>query len=104
VSSLPKLDQSSPALRQRLYDGPSSVVARWLAAGLDGWRIDVANMTGRHGAQDLAHDVARTLAATARATRPDAWVLAEHFHDAVPTSRATGGTARWTTPASPARS
>jgi alpha-glucosidase len=84
VASLPKLDQSSASLRERLYDGPSSVVARWLEAGLDGWRIDVANMTGRHGAQDLAHDVARTLAATARAARPDAWVLAEHFHDAGP--------------------
>jgi alpha-glucosidase len=84
VASLPKLDQSSTALRQRLYDGPGSVVARWLEAGLDAWRIDVANMTGRHGAQDLAHDVARTLAATARAVRPDVWVLAEHGHDAGP--------------------
>ena len=82
VTSLPKLDQSSPELRARLYDGPGSVVARWLEAGLDAWRIDVANMTGRHGAQDLAHDVARTLVATARAVRPDAWVLAEHGHDA----------------------
>ncbi len=82
VSSLPKLDQSSAALRTRLYDGPGSVVARWLAAGQDAWRIDVANMTGRHGTQDLAHDVARTLVATARAVRPDVWVLAEHGHDA----------------------
>ena len=82
VRSLPKLDQSSSALRERLYDGPTSVVARWLDAGLDAWRIDVANMTGRHGAQDLAHDVARTVVATARAARPDAWVLAEHGHDA----------------------
>jgi alpha-glucosidase len=84
VSSLPKLDQSCTHLRERLYDGPGSVVARWLSFGLDGWRIDVANMTGRYGAQDLAHDVARRLAATARAARPDAWVLAEHGHDAGP--------------------
>ena len=82
VTSLPKLDQSSAELRRRLYDGPGSVVARWLEAGLDAWRIDVANMTGRHGAQDLAHDVARTLVTTARAARPDVWVLAEHGHDA----------------------
>lgn len=82
VRSLPKLDQSSAELRRRLYDGPGSVVARWLEAGLDAWRIDVANMTGRHGTQDLAHDVARTLTATARAARPDVWVLAEHGHDA----------------------
>jgi alpha-glucosidase len=82
--SLPKLDQSDPALRERLYDGPRSIVARWLDAGLDGWRIDVANMTGRHGAQDLTLDVARTLVRTATAARPDAWVLAEHGHDAGP--------------------
>ena len=90
VASLPKLDQSSPELRQRLFDGPSSVVARWLDAGLDGWRIDVANMTGRYAAQDLTHDVARTLTATARAARPDAYVLAEHFHDAGPDLRGDG--------------
>ena len=90
VASLPKLDQSSPELRRRLYDGPGSVVARWLEAGLDAWRIDVANMTGRHGAQDLAHDVARTLVATARAARPDVWVLAEHGHDATGDLRGDG--------------
>ena len=82
VRSLPKLDASVPALRERLFEGPDSVVARWLRAGLDGWRIDVANMTGRHGVQDVARDVAHALVATARAVRPDAWVLAEHAHDA----------------------
>lgn len=90
VASLPKLDQSCPELRSRLFDGPGSVVACWLKAGLDGWRIDVANMTGRHGTQDLAHDVARTLTGTARVARPDAWVLAEHGHDAAADLRGDG--------------
>jgi alpha-glucosidase len=82
VGSLPKLDHRAPGLRRAMYEGSDSVIARWLRAGLDGWRVDVANMTGRLGAMDLAHDVASTLVATARSTDPDAWVLAEHGHDA----------------------
>jgi alpha-glucosidase len=82
IPSLPKLDHSSAALRRRMYEGPGSVVARWLDAGLDAWRIDVANMTARYGEQDLTHEVARTLVTTARTADPDAWVLAEHGHDA----------------------
>jgi len=49
---------------------------------LDGWRVDVANMTGRLAAEDLAHQVARTVRRTVEETRPDGWLLAEHAHDA----------------------
>ncbi|THJ66847.1 glycoside hydrolase family 13 protein [Arthrobacter echini] len=90
LPSLPKLDHSSTALRRRMYEGADSVVSRWLTAGLDAWRIDVANMTGRYGAQDLAHDVARTLVATAREAKSDVWVLAEHGHDAGPDLQGDG--------------
>jgi len=81
---LPKLDWRSSELRRRFADGPSSVVGRWLAGrdGLDGWRIDVANMTGRHGDVDLTHEVARLIRAAASGADPDAWLLAEHMHDA----------------------
>ncbi len=82
VASLPKLDHAAQGLRDRLYEGPRSVIGRWLDRGLDGWRVDVANMTGRLGADDLAHGVARAIRATIAATRPDAWLLAEHGHDA----------------------
>ena len=82
VSSLPKLDHRSPELRARLYDGPGSVIAHWLGRGLDGWRVDVANMTGRMGELDLAHDVARRTRETMAAVTDDAWLLAEHGHDA----------------------
>ncbi|MCL2850026.1 MAG: alpha-amylase family glycosyl hydrolase, partial [Micrococcales bacterium] len=80
IPSLPKLNHTSQPLRRELYDGAGSVVARWLDAGLDGWRIDVANMVGRVGATDLAHDVARTVRATMRDR--DTWLLAEAGHDA----------------------
>ncbi|NTW42695.1 MAG: glycoside hydrolase family 13 protein, partial [Cellulomonadaceae bacterium] len=82
IKSLPKLDHRSPELRRRLYEGDGSVVARWLRAGLDGWRIDVANMTGRLGDVDLAHDVARAVRRTFEQVGSPGWLLAEHGHDA----------------------
>ncbi len=82
LPSLPKLDHRSAELARRLYAGDDSVAARWLREGLDGWRIDVANMTGRTEDHDLAHQVAAALRRTAEDTSPGAWVLAEHGHDA----------------------
>lgn len=88
VPSLPKLDHRSDAVRERLVRGHDSIVARYLAAPIvaDGWRIDVANMTGRHADTDLALDVARDIRATMReveaSTGRPAWLVAEHGHDA----------------------
>ncbi|MEZ5216219.1 MAG: glycoside hydrolase family 13 protein [Ilumatobacteraceae bacterium] len=87
VPTLPKLDHRSTELRKRLIDGPDSVVARWLqpsdgAEGLDGWRIDCANVTGRLEHLDLNAEVARTVRRTMAATKPEAWLLAEHNYDA----------------------
>jgi alpha-glucosidase len=88
VPTLPKLDHAAPQLRQALYEGPESIVARWLRepVALDGWRIDVANMTGRFAEHDLAQDVARAVRATMadvdKETGRSTWLLAEHGHDA----------------------
>ncbi|MFL6171980.1 MAG: glycoside hydrolase family 13 protein, partial [Marmoricola sp.] len=76
--TLPKLDHLAPGVDTRLR----AVVTRWLDFGLDGWRIDVANMTGRHREIDVAHLVARSLREAATEARADALVLAEHGHDA----------------------
>ncbi len=82
--SLPKFDHQNPGLRRQLYEGPDSVVARWLGppASLDGWRIDVANMTGRHGTVDVNHQVATGIRRTMADARPAALLIAEHSHDA----------------------
>ena len=77
VPSLPKLDWSSEELRRRM----AGVARRWLEAGLDGWRIDVANMTGRRHDHDLHDQVARTLRAAVTQARADAALIAEHCHD-----------------------
>jgi len=73
VRSLPTLNWSSPELRKRM----ERVFRRWLDEGLDGWRIDVANMVGRYKLMDLNHDVG----AWARERIGDGLLLAEHGHD-----------------------
>jgi alpha-glucosidase len=73
VKSLPTLDWRSARLRERMGE----TLRRWLDAGLDGWRIDVANMVGRHGTIDLNHEVARWT----REVTDGNLLLAEHGHD-----------------------
>jgi alpha-glucosidase len=84
VPSLPKLNYASAELRSRMYEGEHSAVRRWLEPpfALDGWRIDVANMTGRLHDVDLLPEVASGVRAAALRSRPDALVVAEHAHDA----------------------
>lgn len=82
VPSLPKLNYASTQLRQRVFDDPQGVVRRWLGPrGLDGWRVDVANMTGRQGVQDLNHEVAAQMRAAMVDQHPEALLVGEHCHD-----------------------
>lgn len=83
VKSLPKLNWGSAELRRRFAGDADAVVQRWLRApyGLDGWRVDVANMTGRRGADAYTHEVAALLRAAVTATRADGVLMAEHGHD-----------------------
>ncbi|WP_444959999.1 glycoside hydrolase family 13 protein [Nocardiopsis sp. M1B1] len=97
VPSLPKLDYSSAELRRRVYGADDSVLVGWLTGpdALDGWRIDVANMTGRNGAQDLNREVSGEIAARMREVDErrggdGSWLLAEHFHDAGPDTHHDG--------------
>jgi len=84
VRTLPKLNWNSHELRRRFIEGLDSVVARWLLPpfSLDGWRIDVANMTGRLGTDDLNREIRQAVAATMRAVAPDTVLYAESTNDA----------------------
>lgn len=42
IPILPKLNQSDPDCR-RYFTAPGGIIARWLARGADGWRLDVAD-------------------------------------------------------------
>ncbi len=81
--TLPKFDWASQELRDRFIEGPASVVGRWLQAPfhLDGWRIDVANMTGRLGDVDLNEQVRRVVRRTMVDVNPDTALLAESTND-----------------------
>jgi alpha-glucosidase len=80
VPHLPKLDYRSQELRRRMND----VVARWTRPPfeLDGWRIDVANMTGRYRDIDVNHEVARETREALASASPEGLFVAEHMHDA----------------------
>ena len=84
VPSLPKFDHSSAAFRREMYEGSESIVGRFLGDrfGLAAMRIDVANMTGRLRDIDLNRLCSTGLRRTIDQVRPDAWLLAEHGHDA----------------------
>ena len=84
VSSLPKFNWNSKELRKRFIEGKTSVVAKWLKApyGLDGWRIDVANMTGLIRGDDFNRDVANTIRKTMDEVSPNSFLIGEFTSDA----------------------
>lgn len=87
VGSLPKLDYTHDAVRAAMYDDEDSAIQRWLGPGrgLDAWRVDVANMTGRYQDTDLAHEVARGVRAAVESagqrTGIEPLLVGEHTHD-----------------------
>lgn len=84
IKDLVKLDYTSRRLRDEIYAGHQSVVRRWLRPpyGIDGWRLDVANMLGRCGASQLGDEVLREIRAAVKETSPSAYLLGESFYEA----------------------
>ena len=83
VPSLPKLNYDSEALRDRVFEAKDGVVRRWITGDspLDGWRVDVANMTGRYRGQERNHAIARQMREAMADAAPDALLVGEHCHD-----------------------
>jgi alpha-glucosidase len=73
VRTLPTLNWRSEELHTRMR----AILRHWLDAGLDGWRIDVANMVGRRRNVDLNHEVA----AWTREIVVGSLLISEHGHD-----------------------
>ncbi|MFI7135086.1 glycoside hydrolase family 13 protein [Nonomuraea sp. NPDC050153] len=85
VPSLPKFNWESPLVHERM----AAVVRRWLEY-YDGWRVDVANMTGRNREVDRTLEIAAELRREVERVRPDAVLIAEHNYDAAPDLDAGG--------------
>lgn len=86
IKSLPKLNWLSPELRERMQ----ATARQWLQPpyALDGWRVDVANMSGRTGDTDVNAEVAPTLR---QVLTEDSLLVAENFHDFRPDFRGWHG-------------
>ncbi len=67
------MNEHDPAYREFIFGGEDSVVRRWLRAGADGWRLDVAD--------ELPDDFVAGVHAAARAEKPDAVVIGEVWED-----------------------
>ena len=82
--TLPKINHADRDVRHAMVEGPDSVVGRWLRPpyDVDGWRIDVANMTGRYREQDLNAEVRQTIRRTMIEANPDTVLFAEVTNDA----------------------
>ncbi|MFO7623596.1 MAG: alpha-amylase family glycosyl hydrolase, partial [Anaerolineales bacterium] len=84
VRTLPKLNYRSKGLRGVMYENPDSILRRWLQPpySMDGWRLDVANMLARQGADQMGPEVGRGMRAAIKAENPAAYILGENFFDA----------------------
>src|SRR5258708_2728520 len=51
---------------------------------VDGWRLDVANMTARQGMVQLSHKVWREMRRAVKADSPQAYLFGENFYDGTP--------------------
>lgn len=70
--ALPRFNHADPGVRRYLL----AVARHWLAAGIDGWRLDVAD--------EVPLDFWREFREVVRAERPDAWIVGEIWRDGRP--------------------
>jgi len=84
VRSLPKFNYRSQGLRDAMYGPGKSVLRHWLRPpfSIDGWRLDVANMLARQGADQLGLEVGRQIRLAVKDENPQAYLLGENFFDA----------------------
>ncbi|MBM7542331.1 alpha-glycosidase [Amphibacillus cookii] len=73
VSNMPKLNTENPEVKNYLLE----VARYWIEAfDIDGWRLDVAN--------EVDHGFWREFRSVVKAVKPDAYILGEVWHDALP--------------------
>lgn len=83
VRSLPKLNYRSAKLRETIYEGNNAIFRQWLREpyAIDGWRIDVANMLARQGANQLGFEIGRGIRQAVKEERTDAYLIGENWFD-----------------------
>ncbi len=69
IANLPEVNLESPAVRERIWGDPDSVVQGWLRDGVDGWRLDVAF--------DIGFKWLSELTTSAHSAKSDSVIIAE---------------------------
>ena len=76
-ATLPVLKTDNPEVRDYFLSGENSIVKRWIRDyGIDGWRMDVADDS------NFSADYWREARRAIKSENPDAYLLAENWHDA----------------------
>ena len=73
IYSLPAVNESDPTYVDYIVSGKDSIVRRWLRAGADGWRLDVAD--------ELPDAFVHALHQAVREEKPDGMVIGEVWED-----------------------
>ncbi len=73
IYSLPAVNESNEDYRNFIFGDEDSVIRRWLRAGADGWRLDVAD--------EVPDDFVAGIHRAARAEKADAVVIGEVWED-----------------------
>lgn len=72
--TLPTVKKMDPSFQSYIFEGEDSVIAHWLKAGADGFRLDVAD--------ELPGEFLLRLKTRLRAQKPDALLMGEVWEDA----------------------
>ena len=76
-ATLPVLKTDHPKVREYFLTGKDAIVKKWIRDGkVDGWRMDVADDS------NFSADYWRTARKEIKSANPDAYMVAEHWHDA----------------------
>ena len=83
VPVLVKLNYNSEKLRDLIYRNPDSPIRKWLRPpySIDGWRLDVANMTGNFWHTQRDSEVWREMRGAIKQENPGAYMMGEYFQD-----------------------
>lgn len=83
LPSMPTLNYTSESLRRKVYKAEDSVLKKWLKPPycIDGWRFDVADVFGRNGSVQLAHELWPEIRKSIKEENPESYILAEDWGD-----------------------
>jgi alpha-glucosidase len=84
IKTLPQLNYSSQSLRDFIWNSPDAILKRFLKPPyeIDGWRFDVAAMTGKHNEDDYTDEIWREVRKAVKEINNEVMIFGEYWDDA----------------------